>query len=148
MRYVNLVIVLVYLTQGCNNNRCSNDPPPIAPVTFYLTDQTGKNLIDREQSLFHPDSIQILLNDQSFPFDKEYDQSLKGYKFMIYPGTTSKPGDLFFIYLNRSDTDSLEVLYRVRQGECFPIIEYSAFFYNRREIYPNNQPNLLRLIKL
>lgn len=133
----------VVLLQSCD--RCSDDPPPIAPVTFYFANQTGKNLIRRNSSPFHPDSIQIFVNSKVFPFRKEYDQETDGYKFDVFPG--GNVSDLFLIRLNQTDTDSLEVLYTVSNGKCFSNIDYTVFFFNGKQVFEKPQSATLMLVK-
>ena len=66
---------------------------------------------------------------------------------MIYPGGKVSGGDLFHIYLNRFDTDTLEVLYTVRKGRCFTTVDYTVFFFNGVQTYMNGQNATLILKK-
>lgn len=133
---------------GCAKNDCSDvQPVPPGPVIFYFADQAGNNLVGKENTRFHPDSVQILLDRKKVPFQKEYDPQQNGYKFIFYPGGKTSGGQLYQLYLNQSDSDSLEVLYTINQGRCFTSIEYTVFFFNKTQVYMDSQNRTITLIK-
>ncbi len=143
-----VTLLLLLLAQGCANNDCSDvQPVPPGPVIFYFADQAGNNLVGKENTQFHPDSVQILLDRKKIPFQKEYDPQQNGYKFIFYPGGKTSGGQLYQLYLNQSDSDSLEVLYTVTQGRCFSSIKYTVFFFNGTQVYMNSQNRTLTLKK-
>ena len=133
---------------GCANNDCSDvQPIPPGPVIFYFADQAGNNLVGKGNTQFQPDSVQILLDRKKVSFQKEYDPQQNGYKFIFYSGGKTSGGQLYQLYLNQSDSDSLEVLYTINQGRCFSSIEYTVFFFNGTQVYMDPQNRTIALVR-
>lgn len=146
---VHLVTLLLFsLAQGCANNDCSDSQPPQpAALNFYITDNKGINLVKDQNSIYHPDSIRLFLNRNQTLLQRNFDTQSGGYLFTTYPGERTSGGQLYQLYLNQSDSDSLEVLYTVTEGECFPVLRFTVFFFNGRQVYPDGKTNTLKLVK-
>lgn len=55
---VQLLIVLACCL-GCKDDCENTSPPPTAPISFVIVDDSGINLVNGDTSRFHPDSIKL-----------------------------------------------------------------------------------------
>ena len=145
MKILSITTACLLLVSSCD--KCSDDPPPIAPVSFYFVNRQGVNLVKESNAPYHPDSIRITLQNKPILFQKEYDSQTDGYKFSVFTMGDESGGNLFLIHLNQVDTDSLEVLFNIRASECFSVPEYTVFFFNGKQIFAKPQSATLEIIK-
>ena len=118
------------LTTGCN--RCDNDYPPSSALLFSVTSATGQNLLGRLPAPYHPDSLRLTYRGQPFGFEVLHRAaSPEGPVVRIHPtGFDGQSDAQVLVQLNKTDTDTISITYRIDQGQCFDVVRYNSVFYN------------------
>ena len=67
-----------------------------------------------------------------------FDAELGSYVFETQGYTNNLLGtDLrLLIYLNRNDTDTLDITYRINKGKCFDMLVLNTYFFNQVRVFP------------
>ncbi len=140
-----LVILLLSAAYSCKNDDCSDSQPlEPPPLRFTLVNQAGSNLVTNQNSLLHPDSIRLFVEDNAIELQKSYDNEAGGYVFETDGFYTylKRESLTFSLYLNKDDTDTLVVGFK-EYYKCGTWIEFTTLFYNRERVYPSIEKRYL-----
>ena len=144
-----LVFVISVTTFNVSCDKCGDtDRRETKPIYLKLVNETGMNLVDPVKGPYFPDSIKII--------------SSKGKKIELRRRIDSDPNDPIFqlisdfndeghllapIYLDKKNTDTLEVKYKRMDNKCARVYEFGEFKYNGQLVKMNGWDNILYIVK-
>lgn len=130
--------IFLVLAQGCADECDTIEPLEPPPISFYLANQSGVPLIGKQNPVYAPDSIRLLRDGRPLPLSRQFDAELGSYVFEIQDYTNNLSGtDLrLLLYLNRNDTDTLDITYRIEKGKCADGLTLNTFFFNQVRVFP------------
>lgn len=120
------------LTAGCN--KCDDVEPTVNVLQFYLLSPTGQNLVGPAATQYPPNSLSVTFQGQPFGFtvgdwlsDSGPIGGLQTQCCFIGKGQAR-----LLLRLTSTDTDTIDITYRTKQGKCAEIIQYTKVEYNLR----------------
>ncbi|OON70069.1 hypothetical protein [Hymenobacter sp. CRA2] len=145
---ISLAAGLALLSGACDT--CKNDESPTNTLLFRLVSLANQNLIGQGPTQYSPDSIRVLLNGQPFDFEVTT-QPLFGDAPVVGLSArhlfASPPEARLLLRLSRTDTDTIDLRYAVREGRCFRSLEYQAVRYNGRLAAPDPVSGYYHFVK-
>jgi hypothetical protein len=127
---ITLGFILSTFLLSCTDKRtlCGASDPMPPTVTFCLVDkQSGKSLIGSDR-LYHPDTIDFLNNTPPFFAFHSADTTVQ------YDFGRSNNGEALIFKLNRTEMDSIKVIFEIETGECHTVKSPREFYYNNELI--------------
>ena len=142
------VLTVGFITACLPESPCGS-PPPTPSVRFYVTSQTDIPLVRKQDSRYAPDSVQLLRDGRAINLSYRFDEALQSYLFDTgsYPDTPSGTDMRLLLYLDRNDTDTLDLTYRIEKTECGTIVDPNTFFFNQTRVFPASGTYVLKLMK-
>jgi hypothetical protein len=140
-----LFMALLVSASGCIRCGGMRSEQP-APVTFYFVDTEGRDPFYASGKNFHIDSLRLTLENEPFNYlFAGKDETLDKLIFETYPVLYNKSRVRMLLHLNSLNTDTLDIAYTVRRGDCYTDYNYSAFYLNGKELQPNPENGYLPL---
>ena len=124
---------------ACGGNACDDVEPASTNLRFFLLTPSWQNLLGNGPGQIRADSLQVQFLGRRA-------------EFTVVPVSVAGPqaGPLvdlpapryvdgctdarLWVRLSRTDTDTLDVSYSLREGQCARAIEYHSVFYNGRRM--------------
>lgn len=135
-----IILVLAAMITSCDKRYDACDTAfPLPPTGNFVIvdDSTGQSLIGTDR-LYDVDSINHLNSYPPFRIFNNSDTVIR-----IHFGGASS-GDKFPLNLSQSVTDSVQIMYELRETECFTIKDLSHFYYNGELIEKENGIYIVR----
>ncbi len=106
-------------------------------------------LVRKQDSRYAPDSIRLLRDGRAINLSYQFDEGLQSYLFDTesYPDALSGTDLRLLLYLNRNDTDTLDLTYQIIRDKCGTIVVPSTFFFNQTRVFPTSGAYVLKLVK-
>lgn len=145
IRNIATVIFCTLLITSCSkqNNDCASIFPVPPEVNISIVDSEGNSLIGEDKT-YKPSEITLTRGNQSIPLSfNEYDGQMV--ITMFYPEMES--GKDYLFKLNDQETDTLNVILKKINGECFDTLSIEGFFINGVELQFNRDSYSYVIIK-
>jgi hypothetical protein len=125
---LSFILFGVFIFSSCNEKHAQCGDPADPVIQIALVDQNDSLLIGRK---YHPDSIRLTVDNKTLYMDIE-----QGYIFLNSCILDAYNNDNYFLYLSKSDTDTLNLQILKYEGVCGTYYGFGGLKYNSKEISP------------
>lgn len=133
--YAWVLSALTLLLGACGGNSCDDVDSPDYSLRFFVLTPSWQNLLGNGPGQVPADSLQVQFQGRRadyevVPVSVASPQAGPLVSLFAPQYLDGRSDARFLVRLSRTDTDTLDVTYSIREGKCARVIEYRSVFYN------------------
>jgi hypothetical protein len=149
VRKVSLIFIIVAANNIMACDRCNDaDRRETKPIYIKLINEENVNLVDAIKGPYFPDSVKIISElSRNVKLRKRIDSNANDPVFELVINFNDSGYLLAPIYLDRNNSDTIEINYKKLDNECATVYEFEKIKYNGKSVEVNEWDNILYIKK-